>query len=131
MEYSFYLNNAFAIFNLQIIETERIMKAPEYFENKIAALRNELYSEINELASNYQKDNKRRMVYPNGPVEIAFCNESSEKFEPHKIKDILIDEKGVCIYPESSDYLPYELTDIINVHDLMVLKSIIVQELNK
>jgi len=106
------------------------MKAPEYFENKIDMLRSELYSEINELVSNVQKDNKRRMIYPNGPVEIAFCNESSEKFEPHKIKDILIDDKGVCIYPESSEYLPFELTDIINVHDLMLLKSIIEQQMH-
>ncbi|SEL98995.1 hypothetical protein SAMN04487910_3826 [Aquimarina amphilecti] len=102
-----------------------IMKTQEYFIKKIDQLRDELYSEINEFASLYRKYDDKRLIYPKTDSEIMFCNATSEKFESHKIQDVLIDKKRICIYPKSDTFLPYDLMDIINIYDLIILRSVL------
>ncbi|WP_299188157.1 hypothetical protein [uncultured Aquimarina sp.] len=101
------------------------MKTQEYFIKKIDQLRDELYEEINKFASRYRKYDDKRLVYPKMNSEIGFCNITSEKIETQEIQDILIDEKGICIYPKSDAFLPYDLMDVVNIYDLMILRSVL------
>ncbi|RKN12973.1 hypothetical protein D7035_18175, partial [Aquimarina sp. AD1] len=101
------------------------MKTQEYFIKKIDRFRDELYSEINEFASIYLKYDDKRLIYPKTNSEIGFCNIASEKIETQEIQDILIDEKGICIYPKSDAFLSYDLMDVVNIYDLMILRSVV------
>ncbi|WP_405205383.1 hypothetical protein [Aquimarina sp. LLG6339-5] len=101
------------------------MKTQKYFIKKINRLRDELYLEINEFASKYRKYDDKRLIYPKTNSKIMFCNVTSKKFETHEIQDVLIDEKGIGIYPKSDAFLPYDLMDIINIYDLMMLRSVL------
>ncbi|WP_027392574.1 hypothetical protein [Aquimarina latercula] len=101
------------------------MKTQEYFIKKIDRFRDELYSEINEFASIYLKYDDKRLIYPKTNSEIGFCNIASEKIETQEIQDILIDEKGICIYPKSDAFLSYDLMEVVNIYDLMILRSVV------
>ena len=104
------------------------MKTRAYFDKKIEALKNELYEAIHELASVYQNTHEKYFIYPQEEEEISFYNSSTDTFENHKIGEVLVDKKGICIYPKLDDYCPYALSDIINIHDILSLRSIFENE---
>ncbi|WP_394747508.1 hypothetical protein [Spongiimicrobium salis] len=101
------------------------MKTEAYFKEKIKELRAALYTDIYQLATMFMEGGEACFMYPHKGEQILFYKATTDTLEYQEVADILMDQKGICIYPKSHDFLPYPLTSVIHIHDLMTLRAIV------
>lgn len=102
-------------------------KGRKYFFSKLDILREELRSEIIMLLFlnfNSRGESIKPLDFDSSTIEFEKLG-SDYKIKELPIKDIRYCENTVVIYPANKKYSPYSIMDIMNIHDLLMIHSII------
>lgn len=101
------------------------MKTREYFTAKTTELKKELKADIIERTKRFVGQTFLNDDDANG---IGFFNHIADVDDNGIIDEIYFGEKEITIYPQGNDLCEVHLSDIEDIHDLMLIQFVVSDE---